>query len=49
MSDKAPEPKKNKRLMSGVSHVGGPLIEREVSIYDGLKMDKRGLTLRDYQ
>lgn len=35
--------------MSGVSHVGGAMVKREVSIYDSLKMDKRGLTLRDYQ
>jgi len=47
--ERAPSPKKNKRLMKGISHVGGAMVEREVSIYDGLKMDKRGLTLRDYQ
>ena len=44
----APSPKKNKRLMHHSSHVGGALIEREISIMDGLAMDKHGLTLRDY-
>ena len=47
--EKAPKPQRNKRLMKGKSHVGGAMIERDVSILDGLKMDKRGLTLRDYQ
>lgn len=46
--ERAPSPKKNKRLMHGSSHVGGAMVEREVSIMDGLKMDKHGLTLRDY-
>ncbi len=44
----APTPKKNKRLMHGSSHVGGAMVERERSILDGLKLDKHGLTLRDY-
>lgn len=46
--ERVPSPKKNKRLMHGSSHVGGAMVEREVSIMDGLKMDKHGLTLRDY-
>jgi len=47
--EKTPKPKRNKRLMKGKSHIGGAMIKRDVSILDGLKMDKRGLTLTDYQ
>ena len=31
-----------------ISHVGGAMITREVSLMDGLKLDKHELTLRDY-
>jgi len=34
--------------MKGTSHVGGAMVEREISLMDGLKLDKHGLTLRDY-
>ena len=46
--EQAPSPKRNKRLMSGTFHVGGAMVEREVSLLDGVKMDKHGLTLQDY-
>jgi len=46
--EQAPSPKRNKRLIKGTSHVGGAMITREVSLMDGLKLDKHGLTLRDY-
>lgn len=48
MEQEQPSPKRNKRLMTGSTHVGGAMIEREISLMDGLKMDKHGLTLRDY-
>jgi len=47
--EQAPSPNINKRLMTGSSHVGGAMVARETSILDGLKMDKHGLTLRDYE
>ena len=47
--DKTPTPKRNKRLMKGASHVGGTMIERSTSILDGEKLDKHGLSLRDYE
>ncbi len=46
--ERAPSPKKNKRLMHGTLHVGGAMVEKEVSLLDGVTMDKHGLTLRDY-
>ena len=46
--ERAPSPKRNKRLMKGTSHVGGAMVEREISLIDGLTLDKHGLTLRDY-
>jgi len=46
--EQAPSPKRNKRLMKGTSHVGGAMVVREVSLLDGLKLDKYGLTLGDY-
>lgn len=46
--EREPSPKINKRLTHGSSHVGGAMITREVSLMDGLKLDKHGLTLRDY-
>jgi len=47
--ERAPSPKRNKRLMKGASHVGGAMVGREISLMDGLKLDKHGLSLRDYQ
>lgn len=47
--DEEGAPKRNKRRMKGKSHIGGAMIERETSILDGEKLDKHGLSLRDYQ
>ena len=47
--ERTPSPKRNKRLMKGTSHVGGAMVEREISLLDGRKLDKHGLSLRDYQ
>ena len=40
---------RNPRNQKSTTHVGGPLIKRESSILDGEKLDKNGLSLRDYE
>lgn len=43
-----PSSNKNKRLEQKDKHIGGSVGKKE-SIYDGPKLDKRGLSISDYR
>lgn len=42
--DKKP---RNKRLLKKAEHVGGAMVESDVSIIDGPKLNRHGLALTD--
>lgn len=42
-----PKPKRNKRLKETSKHVGGSMVERETSLFDGPKLNRHGLSITD--